>query len=139
MSFDSQPLPHKIVIPSNLRVARQVEDRIIQEAEALDYSPQCAFAIRLALEETMVNAHKHGNGGDPDKQIVITYNIDRERATVRVRDEGSGFDPDSIPDPTVPDRISLPSGRGIMLMRVYLDEVVYNERGNEVQLVKERS
>ena len=139
MPFDSQPLPHKVVIPSDLYAARRVEDRIVCETEKLGYSPQCAFAIRLAVEEAMVNAHKHGNGGDSARRIVITYGITRERAVVRVRDEGPGFDPSLVPDPTAPDRIALPNGRGIMLMHSYLDEVAFNERGNEVQLVKDRS
>jgi serine/threonine-protein kinase RsbW len=139
MPFDPQPLPQTIVIPSSLRSARQVEDQIVSHAEAMGYSPQCAFAIRLALEEAMVNAHKHGNQGDPRKQIVVSYDINGTRAVVRVRDEGPGFNPASIPDPTTPDRIPLPSGRGIMLMHAYLDDLSYNDRGNEVQLVKEKS
>ncbi len=139
MLFDSRPLPHRVVIPSDLRAARQIEEEIIRETEALGYSPQCAFAIRLALEEAMVNAHKHGNNGNPAQRIVITYDITPERAVVRIRDEGRGFDPDCVPDPTAPDRIPLPEGRGIMLMRAYLDAVRFNEQGNEVQLVKERS
>lgn len=139
MPFDPDPLPQKVVIPSDLHSARRVEDRIVRETEELGYSPQCAFAIRLALEEAMVNAHKHGNHGDPSRRIAITYSITPKRAVVRVRDEGGGFDPQLVPDPTAPDRIPLPNGRGIMLMRSYLDEVSFNERGNEVQLVMERS
>ena len=139
MPFDSQPLPRKIVIPNDLHAARQIEDRIVRETEALGYSSRCAFAIRLALEEAMVNAHKHGNGRDPVKRIVVAYDITPARVVVRVRDEGRGFDPVLVPDPTTPNRIPLPDGRGIMLMRSYLDEVTFNERGNEVQLVKERS
>ena len=61
------------------------------------------------------------------------------RLIIRVRDEGQGFDPSVVPDPTEPNRISLPYGRGIMLMRAYLDEIIYNQQGNEVQLVKEIS
>jgi len=138
MSFDPQPLPHEIVIPSDLHAARQVEDRILRETEACGYSDECAFAIRLALEEAVVNAHKHGNRCDNQKHIVVSYDVQPQRVVVRVRDEGPGFNPCVIPDPTSPDRISLPCGRGIMLMRAYLDDVSYNEQGNEVQLVKER-
>jgi len=127
------------VIPSDLRAARQIEEQIIRKAEERGYSPHCAFAIRLALEEAMVNAHKHGNGGDPRKQIAVSYEVGRKRTVVRVCDQGRGFDPRMVPDPTAPERISLPNGRGIMLMRAYLDEVVFNEQGNEVQLVKEKS
>ena len=104
----------------------------------MGYSPECAFAVRLALEEAVVNAHKHGNRSDRTKHIIVSYDVKPDRLTVRVRDEGPGFDPRLVPDPTSPDRISLPNGRGLMLMRAYLDDVCYNEQGNEVQLVKER-
>jgi len=131
-------LPNRIVIMSDLRAARDVEEDVLRLAERLGYTPRCAFAIRLSLEEAIVNAHRHGNRGDPRKKITISYQIDRNRAVIRVRDEGTGFDPGTVPDPTCPERICLPSGRGIMLMRCYLDEVAYNQQGNEVQLVKER-
>lgn len=127
------------MIPSELHAARQVEDQIVRETEAMNYSPQCSFAIRLALEEAMVNAHRHGNRGDPNKHIFVSYEVTPERTIVRVRDEGQGFDPSGVPDPTAPDRIPLPHGRGIMLMRAYLDRVTFNQQGNEVELVKERS
>lgn len=138
MPFDPRPLPHQIKLGSDLRAARAVEEEILQQADACGYSPECAFAIRLALEEAVVNAHKHGNHADPSKHIVVSYEVLPHRIVVRVRDEGQGFNPRVVPDPTSPDRISLPSGRGLMLMRAYLDEVSYNDRGNEVQLVKAR-
>ena len=139
MCFDPKPLAHQVVILSNLHAARQVEELILRETEIFGYSPECAFAIRLALEEAVVNAHKHGNRCDPCKHIIVSYEVHPNRVTVRVRDEGPGFDPNQIPDPTSPDRIALPNGRGIMLMRAYLDDVTFNPQGNEVQLVKEKS
>ena len=138
MSSYSQPLAHQVAIPSNLHAARCIEEQLLGITEGFGYSEESAFAIRLALEEAIVNAHKHGNGGDPSKTITISYDINEHRAIIRVRDEGKGFEPATIPDPTAPDRISLPTGRGIMLMHAYLDDVLYNEQGNEVQLVKEK-
>jgi serine/threonine-protein kinase RsbW len=133
-----QALPNRVVITSDLHAARDVEEQVLRLAESFGYSSQCAFAIRLSLEEAIVNAHRHGNRCDPHKKITISYDIDRRRAIIRIRDEGPGFDPASVPDPTCPERICLPNGRGIMLMRSYLNEVTYNRQGNEVQLVKER-
>lgn len=135
--FD-QPLPNRVVITSDLHAARDVEERVLRLTESFGYSRQCAFAIRLSLEEAIVNAHRHGNRCDPLKKITISYQIDGKRAIIRIRDEGPGFDPASVPDPTCPERICLPNGRGLMLMRCYLDEVAYNTQGNEVQLVKEK-
>lgn len=133
-----QPLPHTVVIPSDLRAARDVEESILQQVEAMGYPRECTFAIRLALEEALVNAHRHGNCCDCNRHITISYDIDPRRAVVRIADEGRGFDPGAVPDPTSPERLSLPNGRGLMLMRSYLDELLYNDRGNVVQLVKER-
>lgn len=138
MAFDPPSLPHQIEIGSDLQSARGVEDEILREAERMGFSPECAFAIRLALEEAVVNAHKHGNRCDTSKRIIVSYAVLPNRIVVRVRDEGPGFDPRLVPDPTAPDRISLPNGRGLMLMKAYLDDVRYNEQGNEVQLIKER-
>ena len=56
-----------------------------------------------------------------------------------IRDEGNGFAPEEVPDPTAPERIPLPSGRGIMLMRTYMDEVSYRDNGREVRVVKRRA
>jgi serine/threonine-protein kinase RsbW len=139
MAFDPKPLPNTLVIPSDLHAARQIEELILGEAQALGYSKECAFAIRLALEEAIVNAHQHGNGKDPSKKITLSYDVNPQRLVIRVRDQGRGFNPRKIPDPTAPERISLPYGRGIMLMHAYLDEITYNEQGNEVQLIKEKS
>lgn len=137
MAFDPQSLTRQVVICSDLHSARDVEEEVLRITRDLGYSHECSFAIRLALEEAIVNAHKHGHRGDNSKRITISYDIDKQRAVVRVRDEGPGFDPAAVPDPTNPDRIALPCGRGIMLMRAYLDAVTFNDRGNEVQLVKE--
>ncbi|GMV97659.1 MAG: ATP-binding protein [Phycisphaerae bacterium] len=136
--FDSRPLPHQVVISSDLSAAREVEEEILRKACGLGYSPDCCFAVRLSLEEAIVNAHKHGNKADPNKKIIISHQVDGQRVVVRVRDEGTGFDPGELPDCTAPDRISLPNGRGIMLMCAYMDSVCYNATGNEVQLVKEK-
>jgi len=139
MTSHSDPLPCQVIIPNNLTAARKVGEKIMRQIEAMGYSPRCVFGIRLALEEALVNAFKHGNQGDESKRIFVSYAINPQRVVVRVRDEGPGFNPDRVPDPTSPDRICLPCGRGIMLMKAYLDEVTFSVPGNEVQLIKERS
>ncbi len=139
MTSHSDPLPCQVIIPNNLTAARKVGEKIMRQIEAMGYSPRCVFGIRLALEEALVNAFKHGNQGDEAKRIFVSYAISPQRVVVRVRDEGPGFNPDRVPDPTSPDRICLPCGRGIMLMKAYLDEVTFSVPGNEVQLIKERS
>jgi len=99
-------------------------------------SEEVLFAVRLALEEAVVNAIRHGNKLDPQKKILVSYLVEDARVTISVEDEGPGFDLDSVPDPTAEENLEADHGRGILLMRVYMDEVVYNEKGNRVTLTK---
>jgi DNA-binding response OmpR family regulator len=117
--------------------------------------------IGVALDEALVNALHHGNlevdssmrRDDLDgyhrliaerrqqspyreRRIWVSALLDRERATFVVRDEGSGFDPDLLPDPTDPANLARPHGRGVLLIRTFMDEVIYNDVGNEVTLIK---
>lgn len=129
----------ELVIHSNLDAARAAEEEILQEVEKAGYRSEAAFAIRLSLEEAITNAVKHGNKNDPTKHIRIRYCIDDATTVICVADDGGGFNPTCVPDPTAPSRLSLPNGRGIMLMRAYMDEVDYNPRGNEIRLVKKKT
>jgi serine/threonine-protein kinase RsbW len=126
-------------IPSDIRAAGEVEQRLLEAVAAHGYSDECTFAIRLALEEALTNAIKHGNGEDPDKRVQVRFDVDDERVMVVIRDEGKGFDPDGIPDPTADENIEKPAGRGVMLMRAYTDELTFSDQGREVCMVKRKS
>lgn len=128
----------ELVIQSDLDAARAAEDEVLREVERFGFRQEVAFAIRLALEEAITNAVKHGNRGDRSKRVRISYHVDNDKAEIRVADDGEGFDPAGIPDPTAPSRLALPNGRGIMLMRAYMDEVSYNGTGNEIRLLKRK-
>jgi serine/threonine-protein kinase RsbW len=95
--------------------------------------------VRLALEEALVNAIKHGNGLDPNKQVHVVCQISAEKVRIVIEDEGIGFRPDDVPDPTEDENLEKPCGRGIMLMRAFLSTVEYNERGNRVVLEKNKN
>ncbi|MHC4063482.1 MAG: ATP-binding protein [Planctomycetota bacterium] len=125
-----------IEIPSTLSDAKKPEEIILREVIRCGYSEDAAFAIKLALEEAMTNAVKHGNRNDDTKRIVVRYCVTPDRAVILVRDEGQGFSPDGVPDPTQPDRLPLPNGRGIMLMRAYMTELLFRAGGAEVCLIK---
>jgi anti-sigma regulatory factor (Ser/Thr protein kinase) len=121
--------------------------------------------IRLgtALEEALLNAYYHGNlevssvlkEGDfgefyrlaeercaqapyCDRRILVEFALSREETTIRIHDEGPGFNPAALPDPTDVINLERPSGRGVLLMRAFMDSVSYNDRGNQVTLVKRR-
>lgn len=126
----------ELVIPNDLHAAAESERTIVERVENSGFSADATFAIRLAVEEALTNAIKHGNRNDPSRKVYIRYAVDARVAVICVRDEGPGFEPEQVPDPTSPDRIALPNGRGIMLMRAYMDEITYRESGKEVCMVK---
>lgn len=130
------PLEKRVVIPSDLKAARRAAREVLSEVDRRGYSPCSSFAIRLAVEEALNNAIRHGNGYDPDKQVEVRYDVDERRAVICITDEGAGFDPRRIPDPRCDENIDKPTGRGIMLIRAYMDEVKHNKRGNQIRMVK---
>jgi len=117
--------------------------------------------VGVALEEALANALYHGNlevdselreqddqtywalaeqrAQQPPychRRVYVTAELSREKAVFVIRDDGAGFDPSTLPDPTDPANLEKASGRGILLMRTFMDEVTYNDKGNEVTLVK---
>lgn len=127
----------EIVVPSDLRSVKHPESRILGALAALQYSEEITFAIKLALEEALTNGVKHGNRGDTSKRVIVRYHVDPHRAIICVCDQGSGFVPELVPDPTAEENLERPSGRGIMLMHAYMTRVCFNESGNEVWMMKE--
>jgi serine/threonine-protein kinase RsbW len=94
--------------------------------------------ILIALDEAIVNAIKHGNRNDPQKQVCIVADMSAHSAKFTVKDQGPGFEYDQLPDPTDPSRLLIPSGRGLLLIKHIMDDVQYNDRGNEIRMVKTR-
>ena len=90
--------------------------------------------MRLALEEALTNAVQHGNKNDPERRVTVQCEIGDRETLIDVRDEGEGFDPRSVPDPTAAENIDIPSGRGLMLMRSFMAEVVIHPPGNRVTM-----
>ena len=127
---------HQVVIPSDPGEARLVQAQIEKLLQATRCHDHDLFSIRLALEEALVNAIKHGNQYDRDKSVEVAYEIYPDRFVVRITDQGTGFDPADVPDPTAFENLERPCGRGLMLMRHYMSEVHFNERGNSVTMAK---
>ena len=93
--------------------------------------------LQLALEEGLANAVKHGNQLNPAKQVKVECQLlDDCMIRVTIEDEGAGFNPEEVPDPTDFENLDKPSGRGIVLMRAFMDEVLYNDRGNQLTFCK---
>ncbi len=128
----------RISIPSDTAKGQEVQERIVGELERREYPPRDIFGMRLSLEEGIINAIKHGNRNDPQKSVHIEWYISDEKVRVEIEDEGAGFRPEDVPDPTLEENLERPSGRGIMLMKAFLTLVEYNDRGNRLVLEKIR-
>jgi len=121
---------------TDLKTDLEIVQREIAEALAHNtYTEFAQFAIRLCMEEAIVNAFRHGNRGAPGKVVEFRCDINHERAEFEVRDEGEGFDPSGVPDPTADENLEIPSGRGLMLMRAYMSEVEHVPPGNALRMV----
>lgn len=129
---------HRVTIASELEEARGIEQQMLDALEACGYDETEVFAVKLSLEEALVNAVRHGNGNDPTKTISASWQVTEKEATFTVEDEGPGFNPDAVPDPTLDENLERPCGRGVMLMRAYMDEVAFNKKGNRVSMTKRK-
>ena len=139
MSHVGQPISRDVVISSDPGEARRVQDEIEGFLKHHQFSEKEVFCIRLALEEALINAIKHGNRLDRNKKVHITYHILPERFDVVITDEGQGFDPNDVPDPTAIENLERPCGRGLMLMRYYMSTVSFAASGNSVFMSRLRN
>ncbi len=121
-------------IPSEPIACRRVITIILDQLKKHGWTESELFGIHLALDEALTNATVHGNGADTSKKIDVDCRVSPERFFVAITDQGSGFNPQDIPDPTDEEHLTVPSGRGVMLMKSYMTNVYYNERGNSVKM-----
>ncbi len=127
-------------MPTDLEVVEEAVDLVARHCLASGIPPRAArFRLRVALCEALSNAIVYGNRMDPAKRVDVTVVVTDTTVSVQVRDEGDGFDPDGIPDPTSPDRLEMPEGRGLFLIRQLVDEVRFNERGNSICMILHRA
>ncbi len=133
------PVTEALVLPSRFDVIRVVRGRLEEQLLAFGYTNAEWLAVRLSVHEALTNAIRHGNQHDAGKSLVVIWSISSAAVRIRISDEGSGFNPDLVPDPTLEATIGLSSGRGLWLMKHYMDVVSFNTRANSVTLIKRRS
>ena len=126
------------MIPSTTAAGRGIVDELVLALESRQWSLQDVFSIQLAVEEAMVNAIMHGNQLHPHKKVRVIYLLAVDLLRIIVIDEGDGFDPAQVPNPTDADRLSCPTGRGLLLMKAFMTRVEYNASGNCVVMEKRR-
>jgi serine/threonine-protein kinase RsbW len=124
-------------IPSDTEQAREVLNEILAKLGENGWGEEHTFGIHLAVEEALMNSIKHGNQLDPAKFVTIDFHFNAKIMQITFEDEGDGFDPNDVPDPTLEENLELPSGRGLMLMRTFMNTVEYNEKGNRVFMEKD--
>ena len=123
-------------LPTDIKSIANAVDYVMERCPVSEEAARrLNLNFRVGLTEALSNAMLYGNAHDPSKNVQLEVSFDQGRLLATVRDQGPGFDPASVPDPTRPENVARPCGRGLFLMRQLLDEVMYNERGNEVTLV----
>jgi len=132
------PISRSIIVSSTHSAIVEVYQQIVPGLKANNFSEEDIFAVHLAVEEAFINAVKHGNKMEPSKAVKIDYAIESDKIEICMTDEGNGFDPEVIPDPRYGDNLYKPAGRGMLLMRSFMDVVEYNKQGNSVRMIRYR-
>jgi serine/threonine-protein kinase RsbW len=134
-----EPEEFALELPSDPRHIESVVAYLENRLRELEYDgPRLTLNFRVGMCEALANAMIYGNGRDASKRVRVSVTLDRARVSLMVSDEGAGFDPDCVPDPTAPANRERTGGRGIFLLRKLMDEVEYNACGNAVRLVLNR-
>ena len=123
LRFDSQP--------ENIAVVERLIDQLSEQHSII---PEHYGNVLIAMTEGVNNAIVHGNKLDPDKSVTVVCAVDNKNLVFRISDEGPGFDFDNLPDPTAPENIEKPHGRGVFLMRHLADECAFEDDGRIVEL-----
>ena len=125
-------------IPSRLSLKNELIARVlgVLKREGLVVDPQAQARWRLCLDEALVNAIVHGNNGDPRRYVSLRLMRGKSRWAVLVEDEGEGFDREALPGGSSPQALYAESGRGVLLMRQFVDAVRYYRGGSALMLVK---
>ncbi len=124
----------KIQIPSLGENIRIIESFIDNAKEKYSIDDDIYGNIMIAVTESVNNAIKHGNKSDKHKNVSLSLSLNEEVISFEVKDEGNGFDFKNLPDPTAPENLDKPGGRGIFLMKHLSDEVQFEDMGRTVKL-----
>ena len=126
----------RFTFPSDYARVREVQRDIVAALDEHAFDDEGLFAIKLALEEGLINAVKHGNKLDASKSVEVWANVSDERFEVVIHDQGAGFVREAVPDPTLEHNLEKESGRGLMLIEAYMDEVEYTDDGRRLRMMR---
>ena len=129
----------RLVLPSHIEAVADAAATVNDFMRNCGVSDESAFGIEMAVREAVTNAMVHGNQEDEAKSVEVIFNCHENELEVEIRDQGEGFDPAHVPDPTDPENLMKTSGRGIFLMRTFMDEIEWTNRpegGTVVRMTK---
>ncbi len=128
-------LQRQLVLSSSSDAIHEVESIIDEIRSEFDVKEDVYGNMMVAITEAVNNGIHHGNKGDQSKSVFVHFEMKNHfRLIVRVRDEGSGFDPASLLDPTAPENIENIGGRGVFLMQHLSDEIEFSDEGRQVEM-----
>ena len=129
---------YKLAIPSSTKYLNKVEKLSVQVAHDLKLTESDSDDLAIVVTELVNNAIHHGNNENLKKTVSIIFNISIDKSEIRIKDQGTGFDPENLNDPLAPENLLKESGRGIFLIRQLMDSVTFNftDQGTEVVALK---
>ena len=122
-------------IPSDPDLMPEVEEFVLKIAEEVKLNPDKFNNLSLSVAEAISNSMLHGNKNDKNKKIRIKVTVDETDMKIHLKDEGQGFNPKSIPDPTKPENILKDSGRGLHIMKSFVDDLKFNFLADGTEIV----
>ncbi|HEU5260610.1 MAG TPA: ATP-binding protein [Gemmatimonadales bacterium] len=124
-----------LAVPSDLEYVGPAVELIAARFRTGILSPRrVRFNLRTALAEALANAIAYGNRHDPGRQVRVWVEASREAVRIHVTDDGDGFDPEGVPNPTLPAYLEREEGRGLFVLRSLVDDVDFNQKGNSICL-----
>ena len=134
MISTAEPIIKKLTLPSEPKSLLSLEGWINSLCDAYSISVEIYGNILITLSEAVNNAISHGNGNIFEKNTLVVSTLEKKKLVFTITDQGKGFDFSQLPDPTAPENIEKPQGRGIFLMKHLSDGVVFEEPGNKVEI-----
>jgi serine/threonine-protein kinase RsbW len=134
----NQPVRLKFDIASDFIAGREVQAKIMDAIESFEYPQDDIFAMKLSLEEGLINAIKHGNKLNPDKRVKIEADISNQQVEIMIEDQGPGFSKKDVPDPTLEENLEKCSGRGILLIETYMTQAEWTKGGRRLRMIFKR-
>ena len=139
MSFTVTEQTTELILPSRIEAVAEAAQAAAKFISSVGLGEEIAFGVDMAVREAVTNAVLHGNKQELAKMVEVTLLNTTSALEITVRDHGTGFDPGSVPDPTDPQNLMKTSGRGILFMRTFMDEVQWlrhDEGGTVVRMIK---